>query len=104
MHVWCCLDVDRDAVGAGPRDLGHVPLGPLDHQVDVQDPARPVDLVGDGRDDQRTEGDWRHEVAVHDVDVDDPGAGRHHLLNLGAQTREIGRQDRWSDPPLAQQA
>jgi hypothetical protein len=35
-------------------------------------------------------------VPVHDVAVDDAGAGRHHLLYLRGKPREIGRQDRRS--------
>ena len=50
-----------------------------------------------------SEGDRRHEVAVHDVDVDHPRPGVEHLLDLRAEAGEVGRQDRRGDPPLAQQ-
>ena len=37
-------------------------------------------------------------MAVHHVDVDDPRAGGHHLLDLGAEPREVGGEDRRGDP------
>ena len=38
-----------------------------------------------------------HEMSVHDVHVDAVRAGALGLRDLIAQTREIGRQDRWSE-------
>jgi hypothetical protein len=55
-----------------------VALGPLDHEVDVEqdvEVAQRLDRLGPHR--QR-----RHEMAVHDVDVDDLGAGLDHLAHL----------------------
>ena len=43
-------------------------------------------------------------MAVHDVDVDHPRAGREHLVHLLAEAGEVRRQDRRRDPALAQQA
>ena len=91
------LDVDRDAVGAGRDEVRHLPLGPLDHQVHVDDRAGRMDLVGERRDDVRAERDRRHEVAVHHINVDHARAGREHLADLRAQPREVGRQDRRRD-------
>ena len=88
------FDVDSDVVGAGIGERGNLPLGVLDHQVHIDDPAGRVHLIGQRLDDQRPHGDRRHEMAVHHVDVDDPCPGGHHLLDLGSQTREVGRQDR----------
>ena len=80
------LDVDRDAVRAGLRELGDVALGALDHQVHVE-----VRLVGQRLaqrgDDHRPEGDRRDEVAVHDVAVDDAAALVHDLLTC-VESRE----------------
>ena len=84
-------------VGAGLREVLDVTLGPLDHQVHVDDPARLVDLLGQRVDDQRAHADRRHEVAVHDVHVDRAGAGVEHRVDLLAEAREVGRQDRGSD-------
>ena len=71
-----------------------VALGALDHQVDVEQDVEvaqrrptaggPIESV-------------RHEVAVHDVDVDDLGAGVDDLLHLLAQAAEVGGQDRGGD-------
>ena len=38
------------------------------------------------------------KCAVHDVDVDHPRAGVHHLGDLGAEPREVGGEDRGRDP------
>ena len=54
--------------------------------------------VPQGLDRVRPHGDRRHEVAVHDVDVDDGGAGVDDVGDLLAQTAEVGGQDRWGDP------
>src|SRR5262249_57360901 len=48
-------------------------------------------------DDRRSHGKIRHEMSIHDVDVD---AVRSRALGLGhllAQAGEIGREDRWSE-------
>ena len=52
--------------------------------------------------DQRSDGDVGHEVAVHDVDVDDARAGVEHRLDVVAQTAEVGGQDRRCDVDVAQ--
>jgi hypothetical protein len=36
-------------------------------------------------------------MAVHDVDVDQPRAGRHNLADLLTEAREVGREDRRRD-------
>ena len=76
----------------------------LDHQVDVERAAGVVDLVGDRGDDQRADRDRRDEVAVHDVDVDHPGAGVDHLGDLRAEPREVGGEDRRRDPAPGERA
>ena len=48
-------------------------------------------------DHQRAHRDRRDEVAVHHVDVDHRRAGVEHLLDLRAEAREVGRQDRRRD-------
>ena len=78
-------------------------LGLGDHQVDVDRAAGRVDLVGDRGEDQRPDRDRRHEVPVHDVEVDHPGAGVHHLVDLLAEPGEVGREDRRRDARLADQ-
>ena len=91
------LDVERDAVRARLGELGDVALGALDHQVDVDVAAGVVDLVGERGDDRRAHAERRHEVAVHDVDVDRARARVEHRGDLLAEAREVGREDRGGD-------
>jgi hypothetical protein len=84
----------RDAVGAGLGEVRDVPLGALDHQMDVQVPARAVDLTGERLDDRGAHAERRHEVAVHHVDVDRARARGEHGADLLAQPREVRGQDR----------
>ena len=93
----------RHRVGARLHEIGDVALGTLDHEVDVEHRPGGVHLLGDARDDQRTDGDRRHEVPVHHVHVDDPGTGVENLGDLFAETAEVGREDRWRHTHAAQQ-
>ena len=88
------LGVECNRVGAGLQEVGHVPLGALDHQVHVKHRADLANLLSQRRDDQRSDRDRRYEVPVHHIDVDDPRAGVQHLSHLLAQPCEIGGQDR----------
>jgi hypothetical protein len=94
MHVRRGLDMDRDVVGARRGEVGDVALGALDHQVDVDDRARVVDLLREGVDHQRAHADRRDEVPVHHVHVDGPRPRLQHVGHLGAEAREVGREDR----------
>jgi hypothetical protein len=47
--------------------------------------------------DKRADGDIRHKMAIHDVDMNPVGAGRLNGLNFFAETREIGGQNGWGD-------
>jgi hypothetical protein len=90
------LDVERDVVGAGLEELGNDALGPVDHEVHVEDGLGRQRLA-QGRDDERAERDRRDEVPVHHVAVDEPRPGGHDLLDLRGQAREVGREDRRRD-------
>ena len=68
-------------------------LGALDHQMDVEVAAGVVNLLGQRRDDRRPHAQRRHEVTVHHIDVDRPGARVEHLPDLGPEAREVRRQD-----------
>jgi hypothetical protein len=46
------------------------------------------------RNDERTDGNVRHEGAVHDVDVDYPRASIHDSSDLGCQPAKVGRENR----------
>ena len=97
MDVRCRLHVDRDAVGARLDEVLHLALGPLDHQVHVDDRAGGVDLLRERLHGVRAEGDRRHEVAVHHIDVNHACPGSEHLRHLRAEPREVRRQDRGRD-------
>jgi hypothetical protein len=56
-----------------------------------------VDLLGERVDDERPHGDRRHEVAVHDVDVDRLRPRLQDGGDLLAEPREVSRQDRRRD-------
>ena len=71
----------------------HVALGALDHQMDVEQDVE----VAQRRHGLRAHRQRRDEVAVHDVDVDDLGAGVDDRLHLLAQAAEVGGQDRGGD-------
>ena len=77
--------------------FGDLLLGPLDHQVDVDEAADVVDLVGERLDDGRAHAQRRDEVAVHHVDVDRPRAGVEHGGDLLAEAGEVGGEDRGGD-------
>ena len=88
------LRVKGDRVGAGLDEVRDVPLGALDHQVHVEQRLGALRLLAQRGDDERPDGDRRHEVTVHHVDVDHPRAGVEHLLDLLSEAGEVGREDR----------
>ena len=90
--------MERDVVRPGLGELLDVTIGLLDHQVDVDRATRVVDEVRDRGRHQRPDRDGRDEVTVHHVDVDEARAGGHHLLDLRAEPREVGGEDRRGDP------
>jgi hypothetical protein len=97
--------VERDAVGARLGERGDVALRALDHEVDVEVAVDGVDLAGQRADHGRAHAQRRHEVAVHDVDVDRAGARFQHGGDLLAEPRVVGREDRRGDaggPPRHQ--
>ena len=86
------LDVDRDPVRAGVQVFRKRPLRVLDHQVDVEGQPRGL---AQRPDDRRADRQVRHEVAVHDVDVDDVGSARFDHRQGVRQAGEVrGQQGR----------
>src|SRR5438270_6231223 len=69
-------------------------LGSFDHQVrlDRQGRGSPYRLHG-----QRSESEVRHEMAVHDIDLDAVRAGGFRFLHLLTQSTHVGGQDRRDD-------
>ncbi len=66
-------------------------VGIGDHQVNIQ---RQLCRLVNGFDDRRPDGDIRHKVAIHDVDMQEVDASLLDFANVRAQICEIGRQDR----------
>src|SRR5207302_3399182 len=60
-------------------------------------------LLKQSRDDERPDCDRRHEMTVHDVDVDDACSRREHLAHLLAQAAEISGEDRRRHAHAAEQ-
>ncbi len=76
------LDMNRDAGGAGLHERRDVRIRILNHQVDVErDRGDPVD----GAHDQRAKRDVWHEMAIHDVEVQQIGAAALDGRDLGSQ-------------------
>ena len=88
------LDMGGDHVG--PRlgiglDIG---VDRRDHQMHVHDR---LDMRAERLDRRGAEGQVRHEMPVHHVDMDPVGALRLDGADLGPEIGEIGGQDRWGD-------
>ena len=88
------LDVHGNHVGAGGDELVDIPIRLFDHQVHVERPGR--DAL-DRADDRRANGDVRHEVAVHHVDMDQVGAAPFDRGDVAPEVREVCREDRRRD-------
>ena len=93
MEVRAGLDVDRQDVGPGLREVGEIALGLDDHQVDVEEGARLLAEGPERLDDERPDRDVRDEAAVHDVDVEPVGSGGDGLAGVGGETAEVGGED-----------
>jgi hypothetical protein len=93
VEVRARLDVDRQDVGTGPREVGEVTLGLDDHQVDVEEgtglPAKGPERL----DDERSDRDVRDETPVHDVDVEPVGSGGDGLASVDGEAPEIGGEN-----------
>ncbi len=99
------LRVDGDHVGARLGERLDLALGPLDHEVAVEDPAAAVHELPDRGDDQRPDRDRRDEVAVHHVDVDHARAGVHHQVVTCSASREKSHgEERGGDLPRRDRA
>ena len=95
----CRLDVHGDIGGTGLGVACHPVFGSLDHEVDIQWQPRRRAQVGDHL---RPECEIRHEMPVHDVDVDPVGAAGLGLGHGIGQPAEVGGQDGWRELRAAQ--
>ncbi len=91
------LDMHRHTVCAGAREGLEELTGVGHHEMAVEEE---LSVAADRLDDGRPEGDVRHEVAVHHVDMQPvrPSLDRGDLVGEDA---EVGRKDRGRDPDLA---
>ena len=87
MQVRQHFDVHRDHGGAGGRERLDVPIGIRDHQVNIE---RHGGHAPDRRNDRRPDGNVRHEVAVHDIDVNEIGAPAFGSRDGAPERGEIG--------------
>ena len=92
MEVAVGLHVDLDRLRAGGGERLKVEVGAGEHQVDVAEEAW-CDAAAE-RDDVGPEGEVRHEVGVHDVDVQGVGAGRLGAADLIGERTVVRRQER----------
>ena len=64
-------------------DIGlQITIGMLDHQVNVE---RQIGRLASTRGDNGTDGDVRHEMAVHDIDMNPVGSPRFDRLDFVRQ-------------------
>ncbi len=87
------LRVEGDVVGAGLGVRRRPTLRVLDHQMAVE---RDVGRLQQALHDRQTQGQVRHEVVVHDIDVQPVGAGGTRLgdrRRLVGEIREVRGQD-----------
>src|SRR3990172_8836249 len=86
--------VDSHDVRAGLDKRRNVPVRVRNHEMDME---RHFSHIPDRLDDQRTNRDVRHEVAVHDIDMQQMRAGFFNPANVFAERREISGKYRGSD-------
>jgi hypothetical protein len=87
----CRLDVDGQPGRARFGERFGIAVGILDHQVDVEGHLR---HFLQRRHDRHTDGDVRHEVTVHHIDVDQVGPARFSEGNRGTKRSKVRGEDR----------
>ena len=90
MEVAADLLVDAHQVGPGFGEVGDEGVGVFDHHVAVE--GQPGDGA-EGLDHGRPEGDVGHEVAVHDVDVEEGGSAAFGRGDLVGEMGEVRGED-----------
>ena len=85
------LDVDRHHVGAGVDERLEVAIGLHDHQVHVERQRRGL---AQRFHDRHADGDVRHEVSVHHVDVNLIGAAARRGRDFARRGSRSPRQNR----------
>ena len=88
------LRLDEEMVGAGASEFLEIALRLDDHQMHIE---RLLRGAPHRLDDDRPEGDVRHEAPVHDIDMDPVRAGLVDGKDFLAEPLEIGGEDRRGD-------
>ena len=84
------LHVHVQKIGAGIDEPGQLVQRVVDHEMHVAQKVRGgLELLQE----RHAHGEVRHEVAVHDVDVDEGGAALLDHANVPSEVHEIGGQD-----------
>ena len=89
MDVASGFNVHRQRVGAGVPEGLDIALGIFDHHMDIEGQPCIAPAMLDGT---RADRDRRHEVSVHDVEVDPIGTGLLQGGHLFTEPAEIGRE------------
>ena len=94
VEVAARLDVDRHPLDAGRGQAGDQGVGVADHEVGVE---RELAAGGEALHHRRAESEIGDEAAVHDVEVEQVGAGTLDVGHLTGEVGEVGRQQRRRD-------
>ena len=70
MEMRTGFHVNREIVRSGLGELGDKGIGVCDHEVDVE---RQLGDFSERRHDRRTDGQIRHKMPVHDIDMEEVG-------------------------------
>ncbi|MPL73717.1 hypothetical protein SDC9_19523 [bioreactor metagenome] len=88
------LEMGRDHIGAGLGEGVDIGIDRGDHQVHVH---HRLDMRPDRLHQRRAEGQVRHEMPIHHVDMDPIGTLRFDRADLLPEVGEIGRENRRRD-------
>ena len=89
--------MESDDARPGLGKIGNDPIHRLHHQMHVD---RNIDQWTNRRADHRSDGEIRHIVVVHHVEMDEVGTGLHDSGNLRAKAGEIRGENTRSDAGL----
>ncbi len=96
IHVFAGFGMKRNVGGPGFREVRDDAIDGLDHEVHVE--RRGDAVLAQRLAHHRADGEVGHVVIVHDVEVDDVGAGGEHRVHFVAETREIRGENGRRDP------
>src|SRR6185503_9664835 len=98
VDVLARFGVEADVRGAGGGEVRNDAIDGLDHQVHVD--RRLHAVLAQRLADEWTDREIRDVMVVHDVEMDEIGTGRDDVVDLLAEPREVGRQDRRGYPAI----